>query len=684
MEHVDFIDDLFSNSIENSQTLEIPLYNNNGELINYLSQWPEYQLPEGHCIVNKTVCGCGYTQYCLTNSDSVILVSPRKTLIKNKAEQNPNCFYFTPIELTRAEKKDILLKFPNPEDQEREIRELCYKKQYDLLYNYLFYNIYVVHKKILVTNDSFPKLSSMLASMYSSNPKGLNIFKVVVDEFQLIFNDARFKADTELNLLSYLQDFSNVTYVSATPIMKRYLEQIPGLSELPYLRLDWGPRVIKPKIERIKTSNISQYALEEIKMYKEGNFCHVKKNYFGVDIISRELVIYVSNISIITSLIKKSELTPDQVNIIVAETEENRKKIKQLGKGFDLGKAPLRGQPHKMFTFCTSTAYCGVDFYSTNARTLILSNCSLSSMSIDISLELPQILGRQRLIQENPFALDAVFVYTTTIKEYTLDKFKQYLSDKIDRTTDSLNIFQKATDRERNTLREERRTLILTQNYSTNYSGIDQRTGDIIFNRLVYLSEIRAWEIQNKNYENDISVITSIIQDNNVEFYDLSADLESKAKRDSYEILAIPKFEKKLKICCEYYKIDKDHLIFKYLPSEFKYYLDTLGVDNISKVSYAKSRLDAALKNVTPNISSEMSSDSSVVINELKSILKEGESYSLRYLKNLFREIKEKYGLPFTPKAVLLKNYCNVLETHVQDSETNKRSQGYTILSFLN
>ena len=96
----------------------------------------------------------------------------------------------------------------------------------------------------------------------------------------------------------YLQDFSNVTYVSATPIMKRYLEQIPGLSELPYLRLDWGPRAIKPKIERIKTSNISQYALEEIKMYKEGNFCHVKKNYFGVDIISRELVIFFENISL--------------------------------------------------------------------------------------------------------------------------------------------------------------------------------------------------------------------------------------------------------------------------------------------------------------------------------------------------------------------------------------------------
>jgi len=32
-----------------------------------------------------------------------------------------------------------------------------------------------------------------------------------------------------------------------------------------------------------------------------------------------------------------------------------------------IGDIPQRGEPHKMFTFCTSTVYIGADFYSTNA-----------------------------------------------------------------------------------------------------------------------------------------------------------------------------------------------------------------------------------------------------------------------------------------------------------------------------
>lgn len=167
------------------------------------------------------------------------------------------------------------------------------------------------------------------------------------------------------------------------------------------------------------------------------------------------------------------------------------------------------------------------------------------------------------------------------------------------------------------------------------------------------------------------------------EDFKIKTEIDEDSFFSAKEIIDIPKFEDKMKKCCEYYSLSSDHSIFDYLPKEFKYYLDTLGVDNISKVSYAKSRIENAVKKVIPGINSKLSSDSSLIKSELKSILKEGESYSLRYLKNLFREIKEKFGLPFTPKAVLLKNYCNVLETHVQDLEVNKRIQGYTILSFL-
>ena len=34
-----------------------------------------------------------------------------------------------------------------------------------------------------------------------------------------------------------------------------------------------------------------------------------------------------------------------------------------------------KGETHKMITFCTSTAFAGCDFYSTNASTFVISDC---------------------------------------------------------------------------------------------------------------------------------------------------------------------------------------------------------------------------------------------------------------------------------------------------------------------
>ncbi len=52
------------------------------------------------------------------------------------------------------------------------------------------------------------------------------------------------------------------------------------------------------------------------------------------------------------------------------------------------GSIPLKGEPHKLITFCTSTAYAGCDFYSTNATTFVISDCNRKNMAVDISTEL--------------------------------------------------------------------------------------------------------------------------------------------------------------------------------------------------------------------------------------------------------------------------------------------------------
>ena len=63
-----------------------------------------------------------------------------------------------------------------------------------------------------------------------------------------------------------------------------------------------------------------------------------------------------------------------------------------------------------MFTFCTRTVYLGADFYSDNARSFILSDANIDCLAVDISLDLPQILGRQRSLT-NPWKDSAEFYF---------------------------------------------------------------------------------------------------------------------------------------------------------------------------------------------------------------------------------------------------------------------------------
>ena len=58
------------------------------ENVEYISQWTSFTYPQGHLILDKTICGCGFTEYCLNNSIPTVLCSPRKKLLENKEEQH--------------------------------------------------------------------------------------------------------------------------------------------------------------------------------------------------------------------------------------------------------------------------------------------------------------------------------------------------------------------------------------------------------------------------------------------------------------------------------------------------------------------------------------------------------------------------------------------------------------------
>ena len=83
-----------------------------------------------------------------------------------------------------------------------------------------------------------------------------------------------------------------------------------------------------------------------------------------------------------------------------------------------------------MFTFCTSTAFAGCDFYSDCATSFVISDGKRVNTTIDISTDLVQIAGRQRL-KENPFRKHLVFIYNKSSIDKSKEEFEYELQKKV-------------------------------------------------------------------------------------------------------------------------------------------------------------------------------------------------------------------------------------------------------------
>ena len=385
------------------------------EKVRYISEWDGFSLFDFTYILNKQIPGCGFTEWCIRNSDNIILCSPRRILLENKEEQHRGEVFYVrnEREIVLDMDKD-LTKVSTPSDnltndsvQDSELYQQIEEKLSNHIYNR---SISSKPIKILVTYDSFCIVKNLLLANGI-----LQTFNIVVDEFQSIFTDSRFKSDVELKFVSQLKDLQKVCFVSATPMIREYLDMLNEFKDLPYYELDWSAlnsgRLKKPSLIIRYSRSIYESAKNIVNLYKSGNFeyKYVKEDNIVRKIVSKEAVIYVNSVNNIIGIIKRTGLKPDQVNILCAKTPNNISKIeKRLGKGFDIGRVPLKGETHKMFTFCTRTVYLGADFYSTNARTFILSDANIETLAVDISMDLPQILGRQRLM-ENPWKTCAEF-----------------------------------------------------------------------------------------------------------------------------------------------------------------------------------------------------------------------------------------------------------------------------------
>lgn len=586
-----------------------------------------FELPNG--ILNKEIPGCGATTVALTDEHKTIICSPRNELLKNKHEQYP----------------DTLLVIGGVDTKEIE----AYLQTAEL-------------PKILVSYDSVYKLIGCIK--YKSD------WRVVVDEFQCLLADSSFKSEIELHFLDNSRSFPYVTFLSATPILDKYLEQIDYFKDMNYYQLDWEEKDIV-RVYRERTKNPINAALEIVRYYQNGNYPSVYVN--GERIYSKECVIFLNSVNNIVNIIKQTELNPEEVNIIVGNSDDNDRQIARIGEGFKRGRIPLKGETHKKFTFCTSTAYAGCDFYSTNAATFVISDCNRPNTAVDIATELVQIAGRQRLAC-NPFRQFLTFVYNVNAEEVEQETFNEHLCRKVNVTLDEIRDNNNAGEALRAKRIKDFRRIPDNVKYQDSYTMYDEQKGEFVFNRLAYVNEQYCFDVQKFNYQNGV-IVKKLLQDSS---FDVSENQTYAVYQEQLKhLIKKEPFVDRMQAYCEYRA--KQGLIVNLAMStleskypELRYYYEALGADRIKALNYKEKKL---LNEI------HIMKTKNKIRHELHGIIHIGDRILTTDIQQTLHDVYDRLGIDKSLKATDLNEFFEIHPVKIPTA--NGRKNGFEIRGIL-
>lgn len=623
----------------------------------HLSEWKDFftTIPHNqHLILNKKICGCGATEAYLRTDKKVILASPRKHLLYNKYSQHltDNFHLYRYLgdkdKFLEGDKSDANL------------------AQYET--NLLTY-VHNGGKKILTTYDSLGKIIQSLESNFYPLD-----WIVVVDEFQAMFYDSQIKADTELQFHTNLSKFESVVYLSATPYLENYLDQLDEFKNLPLYELQWEDAAVqKLNVEVIKSQkSILDLVRDIIANYKNGNG-RTTSLPDGSIVVSKEAVFYLNNVSEIVKIINKTGLTPQEASIICSSTSDNKAKIKKIITGnFSIDEVPGKTAKRKMFTFCTSTVYIGADFYSDNAYSYIFSSPQVGCLTLDVSVDIQQILGRQRL-ETNPFRNSATLYFSTKASTESQQDLEELIKKKNDETQKEIENFLAVPNK--NLQLDKLEKDIKSGGHKNHYCSIIRMpdgSTDVVKNNLLEVSERRAWEVRNAVYNSDFSMYKAL---------SVSTSITKKADSDDSDIQTLFEewsksgFPKKMMMFCKL-KVEHPEVFQKcnFFDNKFFKYYDALGEEGLKAVEWREDYIKKALEpmpfdtlpkgEIAKKLILELQGKDKVKKDEVKGIL-----------KKIYKEL----GLNGIPAASDITNYLTCKETTFR--ENKKVCAGFKIES---
>lgn len=590
-----------------------------------------------HYILNKRICGCGATEAYIGSDRKVILASPRKQLLYNKYSQHLS---------------DNLHLYRYQGNREKYFESKSYSEKDVFAFNdELGKYIKSGGKKILTTYDSLRKIKEVLVA----DEENLDEWTVVVDEFQAMFYDCQFKPTTEYEFGQILGAFSTVVYLSATPFLESYLDMTRQFKDMTFYELLWPESMMQiPKVEVIKSKkSVFKLCSELTGKYREGKGNSTVVD--GKEFVAKEAVFYINDVSVIKNIIKKNGLKADEVNIICSSKSENIKKLNELsrevGEKFMIGDIPGKGEPHKMFTFCTSTVYIGADFYSTNAYSYIFANPLVKSMTVDVSVDLQQIIGRQRL-DTNPFRNTATLYFNTRKSKVTEEELENSIKEKKDKTKKQIDNFNAVPNKDEQLQMME--NTIRQQGHKEHYCCIIKDADNnvrIVENEILEISERRAWEVTNRIYNNDFSMYRALR---------VGAVVTKSSGSDDPEVQRIFKewnldnqFPRKARLYCDLYDNFPELLEdCTFIEGKYKKYHDALGKEGFEALCWREDYIRQAIE---PTPFDKLPKDQIAV--KLIDALKTDKTYTKSEVKDLLQGIYKELNIAGKPSASDISEY---------------------------
>ena len=620
----------------------------------YLSDWTGFdnELPPGHIILNKSICGCGCTDHYLTNDQPVILLSPRRNLITSKLKNGRTAgkvHYFD-----RSSGCDLSESIADME-------------------NYLCrcggdpFGGQPLVPKIMVTYDSLVHVVDAML-----NHGLLNRFEIVVDEFTCIFTDVKLKGSTEINLLHHLNSLQNrIVYISATPLKEAYLDLMGEFKDMPYVTLLWDPsRVESVQVFYSKMRSTTSEVSKIIEDYRANGFFK-SKIIDGQQYNSTEAVFFLNSVKDIAAIINQNKLMPSETLVICADEPKNRTALRKVQHTIDVvpNEIEYKSQ-NKPFTFVTKCAFEGTDFYSDCSTTYVFADSNRDNLSLDISIDLPQIAGRCRS-RSNPFRNEIYYFYKDANLEDGMNERQmiQYYDAKRNATIAKVQQLQQITDPG---ILDKLKTAQVIDKYTKDYLDVDDYTGTCraVCNDLAFIADLRAVEIKMMQYRGSYQMLRCM-RNNGFNATHQFSQAEHLYKQFCQEFFADANFQRRMKLYIDTVQCYPELLPMieeaSVIPIEFKQYYRGLGAERIRRSGYVESILRKHLE--------DASKFSSVNIT-----LEQDRVYSNAEIKSMIQAEYNRLGMNATAKATDITKYVpDAVPARFRD-ENGKKQNGYKLL----